>query len=272
MTSRPSPARPVWDGTASITADEDLLCCLGPAFPALHATDPARISRIAAELADGFTRLQDLTRAVSVFGSARLPAEHPDCVLAQQTARLLGRAGFAIITGGGPGIMAAANHGARDAGALSVGLNIELPTEQQLNPYVDVQVRFRHFFVRKLMFARYSAAFVLFPGGFGTLDEMFEMLTLAQTGKATRVPVVLVGTSHWSGLVDWIGRHVAVPGTITDVDAACLQLTDDPAQVVAWVQQAWQAQPRSLPGPATLTGAPPAGARIAGHSTGRAPS
>lgn len=234
----------------ALTADEDLLCCLGPAFPDLAATDPARISRIAAEIADGFTRLRHLTKAVSVFGSARLPDDHPDCVLARHTARLLGQAGFAVITGGGPGIMCAANNGARDAGALSVGLNIELPEEQQSNPHLDVSLTFRHFFVRKLMFARYSAAFVMFPGGFGTLDEMFEMLTLAQTGKAERVPVILVGTEHWQGLIDWLRTRLASNAMISPADAQRFQTSDDPAQVAAWVTQAWHTQPRSRPAPA----------------------
>ena len=232
---------------APLTADEDLLCCLGPAFPNLEHSDPARISRIAAEIADGFTKLRDLNRAVSIFGSARLSAQHPDCRLARQTAAALGRAGYAVITGGGPGIMAAANHGAKDVGALSVGLNIELPHEQRVNPHIDLTLMFRHFFVRKLMFARYSTAFVLFPGGFGTLDEMFEMLTLAQTGKATRVPVVLVGTTHWRGLVDWLGERLATTAMIEPADVGRLQVTDDPDQVVAWVHAAWQTQPRSLP-------------------------
>jgi len=217
-----------------VLADEELLCGTGPAFPDLQASDPARISRIAAELADGFTRLRHLNRAVSIFGSARLPELHPDCQLARRTVAAPGRCGFTIITGGGPGVMAAANHGARDAGVPSVGLNIELPIEQQLNPYVDVPLRFRHFFVRKLMFARYSAAFVLFPGGFGTVDEMFEMLTLDQSGNAVRVPVVLVGTAHWRGLVDWIREHLAATAMIVGSDIGRLQLTDDPDQVVAW--------------------------------------
>lgn len=243
------------------TADEELLCCLGPAFAPLEATDPERIRRIAAELADGFAHLRNLTRAVSLFGSARRPENHPDYLLARQTARQLGARGFAIITGGGPGIMEAANRGARDAGTLSVGLNIELPHEQHLNPYLDVSLLFRYFFVRKLMFARYSAAFVLFPGGFGTLDELFEMLTLAQTGKATQVPVVLVGTRHWSGLLGWLGDELASTGMITPCDAARMQLTDEPDQVVVWVEQAWREQPRSLPAPApraaTMGGVPP---------------
>ena len=238
-----------------VTADEELLCCLGPAFPDLEQTDPARISRIAAEVARGFTRLRHLSQAVSVFGSARLPDEHPDCRLARTTAAALGRAGYAIITGGGPGIMAAANRGARDADVPSIGLNIELPFEQHLNPYVDLPVLFQHFFVRKLMFARYSAAFVLFPGGFGTLDEMFEMLTLAQTGKATQVPVVLVGTDHWHGLVEWLRDYLAKSGMVNPADVGRLALTDDPDEVVALVHTAWQSQPRSLPGPPIEPGA-----------------
>jgi len=232
-----------------LTCDEELLCCLGPAFAPLSATDPARIRRIAAELSDGFRHLDGLTRAVSLFGSARLADPHPDYLLARETARRLGVAGFAVITGGGPGIMEAANRGARDAGALSVGLNIELPFEQRLNPYVDLGLMFRHFFVRKLMFARYASAFVVFPGGFGTLDELFEMLTLAQTGKARHVPVVLVGTRHWRGLLDWLRDEVVDTAMITAVDAGRLQLTDDPDQVVAWVDKAWRTQPRSRPAP-----------------------
>lgn len=232
-----------------LTADEELLCCLGPAFPDLQVTDPARISRIATELADGFTQLRHLTKAVAIFGSARLPDAHRDCQLAYQTAQTLGRAGFAIITGGGPGIMAAANHGAQTSGALSVGLNIELPFEQALNPHLDLTLTFRHFFARKLMFARYSSAFVLFPGGFGTLDEMFEMLTLAQTGKAPQVPVILVGTGHWTGLIDWMREHLTTTAMITSADLGRLTLTDDPAQVAQQVEQAWRQQPRSLPAP-----------------------
>jgi uncharacterized protein (TIGR00730 family) len=239
-----------------LTCDEELLCCLGPAFPPLAATDPARIRRIAAELADGFSRLDDVTRAVSMFGSARLADSHPHYLLARETARRLGVAGFAVITGGGPGIMEAANRGARDADALSIGLNIELPFEQRLNPYVDLALLFRHFFVRKLMFARYASAFVVFPGGFGTLDELFEMLTLAETGKAKQVPVILVGNRHWRGLLDWLLAELLDTGMITDIDAARLQVTDDPDQVVTWVDTAWHQQPRSRPGPRPLAGTP----------------
>jgi uncharacterized protein (TIGR00730 family) len=244
------------DQLHALTCDEDLLCCLGPAFPPLAATDPARIRRIAAELAEGFRRLDGVTRAVSMFGSARLADSHPDYLLARETALRLGVAGFAVITGGGPGIMEAANRGARDAGALSIGLNIELPFEQRLNPYVDLALLFRHFFVRKLMFARYASAFVVFPGGFGTLDELFEMLTLAETGKARQVPVILVGNRHWRGLLDWLHAELLATGMIADIDAARLQLTDDPDQVVTWVDTAWHQQPRSRPGPGPRAGAP----------------
>lgn len=172
------------DQLHTLTSDEELLCCLGPAFPPLAVTDPARIRGIAAELSDRFRRLDGVTGGVAVFGSARRAQTHPDYVLARETARRLGLAGFAVITGGGPGVAEAANRGARDAGALSVGLNIELPFEQRLNPYVDLGMMFRQLFVRKLMFARYAAAFVVFPGGFGTPDELFEMLTLAQTSTS----------------------------------------------------------------------------------------
>jgi len=248
---------PVTCLSSTLACDEELLCCLAAAFPPLAATDPARIRRIALELADGFRRLDGVTRAVSMFGSARLPDTHRDYLLARQTARRLGSAGFAVITGGGPGIMEAANRGARDAGALSIGLNIELPFEQPFNPYVDVAVMFRHFFVRKLMFVRYASAFVVFPGGFGTLDELFEMLTLAQTGKAKHVPVVLVGTRHWRGLLDWLRAELLDSAMIADVDAARLQLTDDPEQVVAWVITSWHHQPRCRPAAAPVLAQPP---------------
>lgn len=242
----PAADRPAGCG---LTHDEELLCCLGPAFPPLAVTDPERVRRIAAELSDGFRQLDELHRAVSVFGSARLAEPHPDYVRARETARRLGVAGFAVITGGGPGIMEAANRGAQDAAGLSIGLNIELPAEQAVNPYVDLSLTFRYFFVRKLMFARYASAFVVFPGGFGTLDELFEMLTLAQTGKVKHVPVVLVGTRHWGGLLDWMQDELVDTGLIAPVDRTGLLLTDEPSEVVAWVARAWRTQPRSSPAP-----------------------
>ena len=237
------------------TEDEELLCCLGPAFAPLADTDPARLRRIAAELADGFHRMRGVDRAVAVFGSARLPDTDPVYRLARRTARRLGQARFAVITGGGPGIMEAANRGAREVGALSIGLNIELPFEQHLNPYVDWGMTFHYFFVRKLMFARYASAFVVFPGGFGTLDELFEMLTLVQTGKARHVPVVLVGTRYWSGLIDWLHDRTATAGMISNGDVRRLRVTDDPGQVMAWADTAWHSQARSHPASAGLADA-----------------
>ncbi|MBI1843892.1 MAG: TIGR00730 family Rossman fold protein [Actinobacteria bacterium] len=230
---------------APITADEELLCCIGPAFPDLLETDPARISALAAEMANGFTRLAGVHRAVSVFGSAQTHPTDPTYTLARGIAAELGRAGFDIITGGGPGVMEAANRGARDAGVLSVGLGIELPREQAFNPYLDLAVEFRHFFVRKVMFVRYAAAFVVFPGGFGTLDELFEALTLIQTGKIHHFPLILVGTDHWAGLDQWIRQRLAPAGMVAHHDLQLLVVTDDPTTVVRTVVAGYRQQPRS---------------------------
>ena len=177
-----------------LTADEELLCCLGPSFPPLARTDPARIATLTHEFAAGFSALSDVVKAVTVFGSARTSPSDADYGLAVEVGRRLGEAGFAVITGGGPGIMEAANRGAREAGALSIGLNIQLPHEQRANHFLDRELRFQHFFVRKVMFVRYACAFVALPGGFGTLDELFEALTLVQTSKIQHFPIVLVGT------------------------------------------------------------------------------
>lgn len=230
-----------------MTADEELLCCLGPQFPPLAQTDPARIRRIEAELAKGFRSLEGVTKGVSIFGSARTRPGTPDYTLARAVAEQLGGAGFTVITGGGPGIMEAANRGARDAGAQSVGLGIELPDEQRSNSYLDIDLRFDHFFVRKVMFVRYAAAFVVFPGGFGTLDELFESLTLVQTGKIRHFPIVLVGTDHWRALVEWL--HVQLLGT-DKVDAEDLELTvsDDADEITQVVESGFAHQLRALPG------------------------
>ncbi len=232
-------------GPAAITADEELLCCLGPAFPPLDQTDPARIRRIEAELAKGFHALEGVTKGVSIFGSARTRPGAPDYALARAVGEQLGGAGFTVITGGGPGIMEAANRGARDAGAQSVGLGIELPDEQHSNAYLDVDLRFDHFFVRKVMFIRYAAAFVVFPGGFGTLDELFEALTLIQTGKIHHFPIVLVGTDYWHGLVEWL--HVQLLGT-GKLDARDLELTvsDDANEITQVVEAGFARQRRAL--------------------------
>ncbi len=193
--------------------------------------DAWRIFRIMGEFVEGFEEMADLGRAVSIFGSARAkPGEvqYETCV---QTARRLGEAGLTIITGGGPGIVEAANRGAKEAGAKSVGCNIELPFEQASNAYVDISIYFRYFFVRKMMFVKYAQAFVIFPGGFGTMDELFESLTLIQTGKIHHFPVVLVGKDYWGGLVDWMRDQMAREGKIAPVDLDLLLLTDDPEEV-----------------------------------------
>jgi uncharacterized protein (TIGR00730 family) len=190
-----------------------------------------RVFRIMGEFVEGFDDLSRLGPAVSIFGSARTPDDHPmylDCV---ETARLLGEAGFSIITGGGPGIMQAANQGAREAGAWSVGLNIELPFEQDQNRYADMKIHFRYFFVRKTMFVKYAQAFVIFPGGFGTMDELFESLTLIQTGKIRNFPLVLFGSDYWGGLLAWIRESVEANGNISPSDLDLIKVTDSPQEV-----------------------------------------
>jgi uncharacterized protein (TIGR00730 family) len=194
-------------------------------------SDADRIRRIQRELRMGFDALAHVGPAASVFGSARTASDDPEYALARDTARIVGEAGLAIITGGGPGAMEAANRGARDAGALSIGLNIELPFEQGLNAYCDIGLEFHYFFARKIMFVRYASGFVAFPGGFGTLDETFEALTLIQTGKIRHFPVVLVGTDYWGGLIDWIRARLQGEGKISPGDLDLLFVTDDPLEV-----------------------------------------
>jgi hypothetical protein len=198
-------------------------------------TDPWRVLRILGEFVEGFEELADVHSAVTIFGSARLPESDPWYQAARETARLLGREGFAIITGGGPGIMEAANRGARDAEAPSIGLNIELPHEQQANRYIDRGIDFRYFFVRKTMFVKYSSAFVVFPGGFGTLDELFESLTLIQTGKIEHFKVVLMCRDYWASLLDWLRVRVAGEGKISPQDLTLVDVTDDPREAVRLV-------------------------------------
>jgi uncharacterized protein (TIGR00730 family) len=192
--------------------------------------DAWRIFRIMGEFVEGFEEMTRVGRAVSIFGSARTKAGDPQYEACVETARLLGEAGFAVITGGGPGIMEAANKGAREAGAKSVGCNIELPFEQSGNQYVDVSIDFRYFFVRKTMFVKYAQAFVIFPGGFGTMDELFESLTLIQTGKVRHFPVVMMGKDYWGGLLDWMRDHMAADGKIALRDLDLVLLTDDPVE------------------------------------------
>ena len=195
-------------------------------------TDPWRVLRIQSEFVEGFGLLAELPAAVSVFGSARTPRDHPEYAAGLAIGRALAEAGFAVITGGGPGTMEAANRGASEAGGVSVGLGIELPFEQKLNDWVDLGVNFRYFFARKTMFVKYAQAFVIMPGGFGTLDETFEALTLVQTAKVTRFPVVLYGTEYWQGLVDWLRRSVLGGGKIAEADLDLLCLTDDVAEII----------------------------------------
>jgi uncharacterized protein (TIGR00730 family) len=218
------------------TTDQRLLDKRGPT-DWVH-TDPWRVLRIQSEFVEGFGLLAELPRAVSVFGSARTPRDHPHYQAGVQIGAALAQAGFAVITGGGPGAMEAANRGASEAGGLSVGLGIELPFEQDLNEWVDVGIAFRYFFVRKTMFVKYAEAFVILPGGFGTLDELFEALTLVQTRKVTRFPVILFGTAYWSGLVDWIRTTMGATGTISPNDLDLFTVTDDVAEVVAVIQAA----------------------------------
>jgi uncharacterized protein (TIGR00730 family) len=217
------------------TFDQALLLWLGDEPESVRARDAALIRAIASEFALGFNRLAQIGPAVTVFGSARTLPAHPHYRLIREVAGALGRAGYAVITGGGGGLMEAANRGARDAGALSVGCNIEIPREQTLNPYVDVGLQFRHFFARKVMFVRYACAFVIGPGGFGTLDELFESLTLIQTSTIERFPVILVGEDEWDGLRDWLGERALADGRICRADLADLRVVNDPAGIVALV-------------------------------------
>ena len=198
----------------------------------VHA-DPWRVLRIQAEFVEGFGALAELGPAIAVFGSARLSSDHPSYAAAELIGRRLVEEGFAVITGGGPGAMEAANKGASQAGGISVGLGIELPWESDLNEWVDVGINFRYFFARKTMFVKYAQGFVVLPGGFGTLDELFEALTLRQTGKITSFPIVLIGTAYWRGLVDWLQETAVTEATIRQDDLDRLVLTDDPEEAVA---------------------------------------
>jgi uncharacterized protein (TIGR00730 family) len=231
------------------TFDEELLLWLGDEPSELRAADAERIGEIASEFAAGFDALATVKRAVTVFGSARTPRDDPDYTLVRDVAAELGRAGYAIITGGGPGLMEAANRGARDAGALSIGCNIELPHEQSLNEFVDVGMCFRHFFARKVMFVRYASAFVIGPGGFGTLDEMFEALTLIQTRRIRDFPVVLLGEGEWDGLLDWLRARALTDGRIDGHDLERLHLTSNPEAVRAIVDAARERQTQRGHGP-----------------------
>jgi uncharacterized protein (TIGR00730 family) len=213
------------------TLDEELLGA-DIASVVSTETDETRVERMSKELEAGFETLRDVKRGVSILGSARTHPEHPDYRMARETARLLGEAGFSIITGGGPGAMAAANRGAREAGALSVGLRIDLPYEQNMNPWVDLEIDHHYFFVRKVMFVRYASAFVVLPGGFGTLDELFEALTLIQTRKVRNFPVILFGTPYWAGLLAWLRDTVLAEDKVSPDDLELLIITDSPERAV----------------------------------------
>ncbi|RJK98033.1 TIGR00730 family Rossman fold protein [Vallicoccus soli] len=215
------------------TTDQRLLDSRGPA-DWVH-TDPWRVLRIQSEFVEGFGTLAELGPAVSVFGSARTHRDSPDYALGVEVGRLIAEAGYAVITGGGPGAMEAANKGCCEAGGTSVGLGIELPFEQGMNAWVDLGVNFRYFFARKTMFVKYAQGFVVLPGGFGTLDELFEALVLVQTRKVTRFPVVLLGTAYWGGLVDWVRSTVLPHGMVSGADLDLLHVTDDPREAVRLV-------------------------------------
>lgn len=201
--------------------------------------DPWRVLRIVGEYVEGFDALAEVGAAVTMFGSARTLEGDPMYAAARATSTLLARAGFAIITGGGPGIMEAANRGAREAGGLSIGCNIELPYEQGINPYVDIAINFRYFFCRKTMFMKYAEGFVLFPGGFGTLDELFEALTLMQTRKVHPFPVVLFGTAYWDGLLTWMRQRLLAEARIDAADLNLLTITDKPEEVCRVIVDAY---------------------------------
>ena len=224
--------------------DEELLEADTPAIVS-QLDDEARVQRIAEELRVGFEALSHIGKAVSIFGSARTPRADPMYAKARETAAVLGGAGFAIITGGGPGIMEAGNRGARDAGVTSIGLDIELPHEQFENQHVDIGLSFHYFFARKVMFVRYASAFVVFPGGFGTLDELFEAATLRQTGKIRHFPIVLFGSSYWTGLLDWLRNAVVQRGNVSDFDVDTLCVTDSVSEVLRIVQAAEHRRPRT---------------------------
>ncbi|MFL5501376.1 MAG: TIGR00730 family Rossman fold protein [Gemmatimonadaceae bacterium] len=224
---------------APITEDEKLLQQSGPKVD-FTRTDPWRVLRIMGEFIEGFDTLASIDKAVTIFGSARIGPDDPHYEAAVETARLLAEAGFAIITGAGPGIMEAGNKGAKLGGGRSIGCNIELPFEQGANPYVDTLIHFKYFFVRKTMFIKYSVAFIIFPGGFGTLDELFEAVTLIQTGKIYKFPVILFGRYYWAGLLRWLHARVLSEGKISDGDLDLMLVTDDPAEAAQAIISAYK--------------------------------
>ncbi len=220
---------------APTTEDQKLL--RRQARPAFLDSDPWRALRILSEFVDGFDALALVGPAVTVFGSARALAGDPTYELAREIGRLLALEGYAVITGGGPGVMEAANRGCQEGGGLSIGLNIELPHEQALNAHVDMAIEFRYFFARKTMFVKYADAFVILPGGFGTLDELFEALTLIQTGKIEHFPIILVGAEYWRGLIDWARQTQLSAGAISADDLTIFHVTDDPTEVCRIIRE-----------------------------------
>jgi uncharacterized protein (TIGR00730 family) len=227
------------------TYDQRLLDSRAPRAEWITA-DPWRVLRIQAEFVEGFGTLAELGPAISVFGSARTPEDHPNYALGREVGRRLAEAGYAVITGGGPGVMEAANRGATEAGGTSVGLGIELPYEQRINDYVDVAINFRYFFARKTMFVKYAHGFVVLPGGFGTMDETFEALTLVQTHKVTQFPVVMIGTDYWRGLLDWVAHHMIGDELISPGDLELLDVVDSPAEAVELIIEADQRRAAEL--------------------------
>ena len=217
------------------TQDEQLL--ESPRADEFTHTDPWRVFRIMGEFVEGFDELATLNRGISIFGSARSKPEDADYKAAQETAALLAAEGYAVITGGGPGIMEAANKGAFEAGGLSIGCNIELPFEQRPNAYQTKSLTFKYFFVRKMMFVKYSLGFIIFPGGFGTFDELFEALTLIQTRKIRNFPIILFGASYWAGMLNWLHGTVMAEGKISEIDFAMIHTTDSPSEVVEIVKR-----------------------------------
>jgi uncharacterized protein (TIGR00730 family) len=217
--------------TGTPTEDEKLLRSPCPEAMPFTQTDPWRVMRITGEFVEGFEALAEIGPAVTIFGGARLPETDPVYQAARAVTKLLGEAGFTIITGGGPGVMEAGNRGAREAGAQSVGLNIELPFEQHVNPYIDLPIEFHYFFIRKMMFVKYAQAFVIFPGGIGTMDELFESLVLIQTGKVRNFPVILYGTDFWSGLIEWMRKRMLAEGKVSPHDLELMVTSDSPEEI-----------------------------------------
>jgi uncharacterized protein (TIGR00730 family) len=248
---QPSKSSPAGDdaprrSNPRLTADEWLLASPRRERRAFTQTDPWRVLRIMGEFVAGFDELADVGEAVTIFGSARTEPSDPVFSEVVRTARMLGEQGYTVVTGAGGGVMEAANKGAREAGALSIGLNIELPHEQHANPYLDRTVDFRYFFVRKTMLVKYSEAFIVFPGGLGTLDELFEALTLIQTGKVSNMPVILYGTEYWSGLVAWMRNTLLAEGKISPPDLDIFRIVDDPEEIVALVVASRQRREEDL--------------------------